>query len=329
MGVILDNIVEDDFRPRVLSFGSTVLDCLGHPFETLPEEQKGVRLKSIRHTPAGTAAGTAVDFSLLGASSTLVGAVGDDPEGSFLLDMLRRRGVNCDSMVALEAASTGSSILLIQDNGERLSLHCPGANARLRWSYLENIVFDQFDAVHFGGLDTLVDLDTSITQNVLSTLGDSRALVSMDFQSSSNFVREELLELLPLCDLVVPNIEQASGLTGENSPLDCARALVARGVKRAVVTCGPDGAVYADSAKALAIRASSQRIVDSTGCGDAFCAAFVVSLLRCSDDVELALRCATAAARLVSLGLGSDGGVDEWVRLPTLLRDAPECERVG
>jgi sugar/nucleoside kinase (ribokinase family) len=49
-------------------------------------------------------------------------------------------------------------------------------------------------------------------------------------------------------------------------------------------------------------------VVDSTGCGDAYCAGFIVGLLR-GWDLERAGRLGTAAAGLVIQGLGSDAGI--------------------
>ncbi len=45
----------------VTVLGAHILDVLGRPVETIPPGQGSVRLREIRATAAGTAAGTAVD----------------------------------------------------------------------------------------------------------------------------------------------------------------------------------------------------------------------------------------------------------------------------
>jgi hypothetical protein len=45
----------------VTVLGAHILDVLGRPVETIPPGQGRVRLREIRATAAGTAAGTAVD----------------------------------------------------------------------------------------------------------------------------------------------------------------------------------------------------------------------------------------------------------------------------
>jgi sugar/nucleoside kinase (ribokinase family) len=52
-------------------------------------------------------------------------------------------------------------------------------------------------------------------------------------------------------------------------------------------------------------------IVDSTGCGDAYCAAFIVGLSK-GWDLEKAGRFASAASGLVITGLGSDAGIVDF-----------------
>jgi hypothetical protein len=50
----------------VTVLGAHILDVLGRPVEEIPPGQGSVRLKEIRATAAGTAAGTGVDLAKLG-----------------------------------------------------------------------------------------------------------------------------------------------------------------------------------------------------------------------------------------------------------------------
>jgi len=54
--------------------GAHILDVLGRPVETIPPGQGSVRLREIRATAAGTAAGAGVDLAKLGARVLAVGA---------------------------------------------------------------------------------------------------------------------------------------------------------------------------------------------------------------------------------------------------------------
>jgi sugar/nucleoside kinase (ribokinase family) len=60
--------------------------------------------------------------------------------------------------------------------------------------------------------------------------------------------------------------------------------------------------------KEIRIPAFRARVVDSTGCGDAYCAGFIVGLSM-GWDLERAARLGAAAGGLVIQGLGSDAGI--------------------
>jgi hypothetical protein len=67
---------------RITVLGAHILDVLGRPVETIPPGQGSVRLKEIRATAVGTAAGTGVDLAKLGARSSLSPAVRSPPTPS-------------------------------------------------------------------------------------------------------------------------------------------------------------------------------------------------------------------------------------------------------
>ena len=69
----------------VTVLGAHILDVLGRPVEEIPPGQGSVRLKEIRATAAGTAAGTGVDLAKLGARVRAVGALGDDLLGDIVI----------------------------------------------------------------------------------------------------------------------------------------------------------------------------------------------------------------------------------------------------
>src|ERR1700722_11717064 len=106
-------------RPRVICLGVLILDVLGRPCLELPPGQTGQRIEEIRLTAAGTAAGTAVDFAKLDADVAVVGAVGHDDVGDFLLGLLTRHQVDTTWVQRTEAAQTSASMLPIRPNGDR------------------------------------------------------------------------------------------------------------------------------------------------------------------------------------------------------------------
>lgn len=297
--------------PRITTIGVHILDTHGAPVEYLPDGQNSLRIDQIKVTPAGTAGGTAVDLSILGAAVSTVGAIGADDAGGFLRALLQARGVDTDGLATVSGAQTSSSILLIRPNGDRPALHVTGVNALVVWDDLAVPVFTDIAAVHLGGLDALASLDRAETMRVMDQARAAGTVVSMDFLSSGSWLDPGLLELLPGVDIFMPNIEQATALVGPGTPEEIATRLLATGPGAVAVTLGDEGAIYMDAVQTLRHPAFVVDVVDTTGCGDAFCATFVLATVK-GMTPEDALRLASAGAGLVASGLGSDGRLTSW-----------------
>ena len=88
----------------VTVLGAHILDVLGRPVETIPPGQGSVRLREIRATAAGTAAGTAVDLAKLGARVLAAGALGDDLLGDMVIAAMARHGVDTAGLIRKNGA---------------------------------------------------------------------------------------------------------------------------------------------------------------------------------------------------------------------------------
>ncbi len=74
------------------------------------------------------------------------------------------------------------------------------------------------------------------------------------------------------------NIQEARTLTGQDSPEDCIRALLAAGVKRVVVSIGPGGVICGEGDRIFPQPSVHTDVVDATGAGDSMTAALTVGL---------------------------------------------------
>ena len=103
----------------------------------------------------GTAGGTAVVLSRLGAKARSFGAIGTDAMGDALLAMLSREGVDIAGLVRTPAGQTSASVIPVRPNGDRPAWHCVGANATFT---LEDLDLDQVirsSHLHLGGPEFL------------------------------------------------------------------------------------------------------------------------------------------------------------------------------
>jgi sugar/nucleoside kinase (ribokinase family) len=292
---------------NAVALGVHVVDVLVRPVDAIPEGQGGQLVEEIRITPAGSAGGTAVTLAKLGASVSSAGAIGADPLGDVLVELLGRWGVDTSWLIRRDQVQTSASVLPIRPDGSRPAFHVVGANgtyasADAPWDAIAAASHLHVGAPEFMGGEEAAKILSFAREHGVVTSAD---LLAPGEQAQT--IADWIAPALPHLDYLLPNDEQVLGLTGASDLLDGSRELLDRGVGCVVATCGARGALIVERSGAERVPAFRVDVVDTTGCGDAFSAGFLRGLaLNRSLCQAAVLGCAAAA--LVAQGLGSDHG---------------------
>ena len=296
-------------RPRVVTLGVHIVDVLGRPVPSIPAGQGRQTLDEIRLAVGGSAAGTGIDLAKLGASVVAMGAIGDDRLADFLVSVLTEHGVAAQHLARKAGIQTAASILPIRPNGERPSLHVPGASAHMNAADVDRSVVAGAELLHVGGPDALGDFAGEPLTRTLQLAKANGVITTMDLQTPCDSATiAKLVPLLPFTDYLLPNHDQLRNLTGKASTKAGAESLRQLGVACVATTLGPRGSLVITEDIEKHIPAFDVPVVDTTGCGDAYSAGFIVGLL-IDRDVELAAWLGTGAASFVIQGLGADAGI--------------------
>jgi sugar/nucleoside kinase (ribokinase family) len=297
--------------------GSYILDILGVPVTDIPPGGTRYLIDEIRLTVAGTAGGTVVPCARLGLQALAVGAVGEDEKADWVVDALRREGIDVSVMERITGSPTSATILLIRPNGSRPALHARGASARWRISSQAQARACQGRVVHLGGVGSLLAMDGEPSRGLLADAKKAGRTTTLDLISAHSETLVLLEPLLPEVDFFMPSIDETAVMVGTHDPAACARFFIDKGAGACAISLGGDGSyVMTRDGRQFTMPAFDVAVRDTTGCGDAYSAGFIAGLVRGWDLAECA-RLATATAALVATGLGSGANLisfDETVR---------------
>lgn len=282
----------------VLVIGSAGIDVKGKPDSSLAYGMPNPG--RVRNSVGGVARNIAENLARLEIPTVLLTAVGDDAEGERVIDACEDAGIDCDSVVVVDDARTGTYMALLKLDGELdVALSDFAVMDAVDPDYLmENE--DLFEDAELIVIDATLRPDTLDTVFELAERYDVRVCADPTTPTLAGRLCPHIHHLF----LVVPNAGETTALCGVSVPacdrdsaIAAARQLVALGAEMAVVTVGEQGLAYADSNGGGFIQAGKIQVTDATGAGDALSAAIIFGLLN-DVAVDEAMRLGVSAAAL-------------------------------
>jgi sugar/nucleoside kinase (ribokinase family) len=283
----------------VTVIGGVQVDVVIVPVDELPPAGQTLLVDEMSVRVGGAAANAALALAETAMSVRLVGCVGDDHLGDWLIQELGELGLGGELHV-LGGGATGLTVACEAPQRDRTFLTYLGVNAGWEISMIPAdatstdslLLCDYFMAPSLRGAPTR-ELLTHARERGARTFFDT----AWDPENWPSDSRREVLELLPHVDVFLPNEAEAQAAIEEHrSPEVAARELqaISRGwvvVKlgaRGCFAAGPDGVE-------LHVPAPAVRVVDSTGAGDAFNAGLIAALAE-GEGWPAALAAATGMA---------------------------------
>jgi sugar/nucleoside kinase (ribokinase family) len=277
-----------------LCLGIVVADHVCEPISHVPQPGELVLTPRTHLSIGGCAANVAVDLVRLGRRAAVIGCVGDDPFGRFVIDALARAGVDVRQIACLPGEATSTSMILNVRGEDRRFIHTRGANAQLEGDEVSADLLEQTRAVYVGGYglsdqpapEKIATLFRAARELGVKTLLDVVVPQGKDCWPS-------LKPVLPWTDVFLPNEDESRAITGLTDPAEQARAFRKAGAETVAITCGRSGCIVTSPIGDFRAPAFASEFVDGTGAGDAFAAGYIHALLE-GHDVRECVRAGTA-----------------------------------
>jgi sugar/nucleoside kinase (ribokinase family) len=306
-------------RGGVICSGAIIYDILVRPMNQLAWGTTTF-VESVEYHVGGNAANTSRALVKLGVAARLVGLVGRDPQGDLVLDELRRDGVDIHAVERTDLP-TATTVVLVNQSGERQFLHRQGAN---RDAFASPLTFDSAlieGAAHYHLASLFLMPRLRVHAAAMLRAARSAGLrTSMDtnWDAEGRWIRD-LEPCLPHLDLLFMNEDEARMVTGSSDPAKAASVVRAGGVRIAVMKLGRRGCAIYEADREIVCPAFEVEVRDTTGAGDCFVAGFLSALLG-GEDLAAAGRFANAVGALSVQKIGAVAGVlsraevEAWMR---------------
>ena len=288
-------------RPRIAVIGSANVDLTTFS-DRFPKAGETIFGNKFDLGFGGKGANQAVASRLCGAEVFMVARVGSDLFGPATIQNFKTLGIDATHVKVIEGVSSGVAPIFVEPNGQNRILVVKGANDLLKPADVDAAA-DLLKTVDCMVLQFEIPLETVYYSVEFARKHGIRCIVN---PAPAQAVDLNALEGL---DYFVPNESEAETITGTpvrsvDDAKNCARKLLATGVRRVIITLGSNGALLASRENMEHIPAFKMTSVDSTGAGDAFIGSFAVFLGEGFAESD-AVRRANLYAGLSTTGIGT------------------------
>ncbi|CAH9143219.1 unnamed protein product [Cuscuta epithymum] len=272
--------------------------------DRLPQEGETISAKSGQTLAGGKGANQAVCGGKLEYPTYFIGQVGEDAHGKLICEALEGGGVFVDHLRAVADVPTGHAVVMLQGNGQNSIIIVGGTNMS---SWPKTIPDEDLEVVRNAGILLLQrEIPESVNIQVAKVARSAGVPIILDAGGVDAPIHSELLhavdifspnetELARLTEMPTKNFEQIKQAVQKCHELGVNQVLVKLGDKGSALFCkGEEEPIIQPIVKA-------EKVIDTTGAGDTFTAAFAVALVEGKSKKECLAFAAAAASLCVQV----------------------------
>lgn len=288
----------------VVAIGETLVDFISE------EETESLRdATTFRKYLGGSPANIVTNVAKLGCHSAIISKTGIGNFGQFLKAELQRYGVNTDYMIMDHRVHT-SFVFIARTSGTPDFEASRNGDYKLEPHEVSTEAIASARVVHASTFALSREPCRSAVQHAFRLAHEQGKTISFDPNYSPAIWPDQrealgvLSDTLAMADLTKPSLDDAHRIWGDDArPEDYIARFHEMGPQVVVFTMGREGILLSQGGSVMHIPARPVKVVDVTGAGDSFWAAFLVALL----DGNSLQRCARFAREIVEIKLTTVG----------------------
>ncbi len=272
----------------------------------LPAAGETVSATSLEKRFGGKGANQALAAARHGALVTLIGFLGDDPDGRDYRNHLRREGINCSAVNTVKGG-TGNAFIAVDAKGENQIIVIPGANAALTAPALK-MQRSRIEVAKALLIQLEVPLET-VVESIKLANGRDVPVVLNPSPIHPDFPWGEVA-----ITVLIVNSGEAQQIFGADAEDMTEKVeewkawLGQKKIRTLIVTRGEKSTLVLTETGLKKVATHKVKAVDTVGAGDTFAGAFTTHLAEGAPLLEC-VRWANTAGALATLKVGAQEGI--------------------
>ena len=255
--------------------------------------------------PGGKGSNQAVAAGKAGADVSFISKIGNDNYGQMAKKIYSETNVKTENLFVTEDKNTGvAAILLNKETGDNAISVVPGAAGALT---IEDINTAEEEIKNASFFLTQLETPLETTIHALKVAKRNNVTTILNPAPAATLPKD----LFPLIDYFTPNESEASfyankEIKNQDDAKNSSKDLLDLGIKNVVITLGENGVYFENKDISHFVPALSlgDKVVDTSGAGDAFNGAFAAAL--CEDkDIKDAIVFANTFAGISTTRIGT------------------------
>ena len=285
---------------KILSFGSMNIDNT-YSVDEFVQPGETITAKNLSKFCGGKGLNQSIALASAGADVAHFGCVGED--GDILLDMLKSRGVNTDSVIKIDNITSGHAIIQVDSHGQNSFLLYPGANRRMTPELIDR----ELEKYSCGDW-LLIQNETNCLEYIMRAANKKGMKIAFNPSPMDGTVSTLPLELV---DLFLVNEIEGAAVTGKEITEEITAEFKKLFPNAAVIlTLGKKGSIFKSEKDMLFQPSYCGTVKDTTGAGDTYTGFFIANYIKGVSPQE----CMRIAAMASTVQISRDGAA---IAIPT------------